>query len=81
VTKDSNPDFYLPVDFHGGLLDPNTGLVYLGKRLYDPVVGQWMTPAWEELANQLTTPTDVFIYRFNNNDPINRRHNITYMTG
>lgn len=81
VTKDSNPDFYLPVDFHGGLLDPNTGLVYLNKRLYDPVVGQWMTPAWEELANQLTTPTDVFIYRFNNNDPINRRHNITYMTG
>ncbi|XP_021940923.1 teneurin-m isoform X3 [Zootermopsis nevadensis] len=80
VTKDSNPDFYLPVDFHGGLLDPNTGLVYLSKRLYDPVVGQWMTPAWEELANQLTTPTDVFIYRFNNNDPINRRHNITYMT-
>ncbi|PNF42165.1 Teneurin-m [Cryptotermes secundus] len=80
VTKDSNPDFYLPVDFHGGLLDPNTGLVYLNKRLYDPVVGQWMTPAWEELANQLTTPTDVFIYRFNNNDPINRRHNITYMT-
>ncbi|XP_069696130.1 teneurin-m isoform X2 [Periplaneta americana] len=80
VTKDSNPDFYLPVDFHGGLLDPNTGLVYLGKRLYDPVVGQWMTPAWEELANKLTTPTDVFIYRFSNNDPINRRHNVTYMT-
>ncbi|PNF20246.1 Teneurin-m [Cryptotermes secundus] len=80
VTKDSKPDFYIPVDFHGGLLDPNTGLVYLNKRLYDPVVGQWMTPAWEELANQLTTPTDVFIYRFNNNDPINRRHNITYMT-
>ena len=81
VTKDSNPDFYLPVDFHGGLLDPNTGLVYLNKRLYDPVVGQWMTPAWEELANQLTTPTDVFIYRFNNNDPINRKHNVIYMTG
>jgi hypothetical protein len=40
-----------------------------------------MTPAWEKLAKQLTTPTDVFIYRFNNNDPINRRHNITYMTG
>ncbi|KAK7861848.1 hypothetical protein R5R35_013485 [Gryllus longicercus] len=80
VTKDSNPDFYLPVDFHGGLLDPNTGLVYLNKRLYDPAVGQWMTPAWEELANKLTTPTDVFIYRFNNNDPINPRHNTKYMT-
>ncbi|XP_049938928.1 teneurin-m [Schistocerca serialis cubense] len=80
VTKDSNPDFYLPVDFHGGLFDPNTGLVYIKKRLYDPVVGQWMTPAWEEMANQLTTPTDIFIYRFNNNDPINPRHVINYMT-
>ncbi|XP_063233060.1 LOW QUALITY PROTEIN: teneurin-m [Bacillus rossius redtenbacheri] len=80
VTKDSNPDFYLPVDFHGGLLDPNTGLVYLDKRLYDPTVGQWMTPAWEELANQLTAPTDVFIYRFQNNDPINPKSNVTYMT-
>lgn len=81
--KDSNPDFYLPVDFHGGLLDPNTGLVYIRKRWYDPVVGQWTTPAWEELANQLTTPTDVFIYRFSNNDPINPKNpnNITYMTG
>lgn len=30
-----------------------------------------MTPAWELLATKLTTPTDVFIYRFRNNDPIN----------
>lgn len=81
ISKDSNPDFYLPVDFHGGILDPNTGLVYLNKRLYDPSVGQWMTPAWEQLANQLATPTDVFIYRFSNNDPINRNLGINYMTG
>lgn len=81
VEKDSNPDFYLPVDFHGGILDPNTGLLYLHKRLYDPQVGQWMTPAWEQLANQFTTPTDVFIYRFNNNDPINPARNMSYMTG
>lgn len=63
IMKDSNPDFYLPVDFHGGLLDPNTRLVYLNKRLYDPEVGQWMIPAWEKLATKLTKPTDVFIYR------------------
>ncbi|XP_063907083.1 teneurin-m isoform X3 [Zophobas morio] len=80
IMLDTNPDFYLPVDFHGGILDPNTKLVYINKRLYDPVVGQWMTPAWEQLATKLTTPTDVFIYRFNNNDPINSKSTIDYMT-
>lgn len=79
---DSNPDFYLPVDFHGGLLDPHTQLVYIKGRLYDPSIGQWMTPAWEELASQLTAPTDVFIYRFHNNDPINPpQKRVNYMTG
>ncbi|KAK0093016.1 hypothetical protein PV326_000107, partial [Microctonus aethiopoides] len=80
IIKDTNPDFYLPIDFHGGLFDPNTKLVYLNKRLYDPTVGQWMTPAWEQMANELTTPTDIFIYRFCNNDPINPKQNVEYMT-
>ncbi|KAJ1529492.1 hypothetical protein ONE63_006265 [Megalurothrips usitatus] len=81
VQMDSNPDFYLPVDFHGGLLDPHTQLVYIKGRLYDPSIGQWMTPAWEELASQLTSPTDVFIYRFHNNDPINPpQKRVNYMT-
>ncbi|KAF3429442.1 hypothetical protein E2986_03836 [Frieseomelitta varia] len=80
IIKDTNPDFYLPIDFHGGLLDPNTKLVYLNKRLYDPTVGQWMTPAWEQMANELTTPTDIFIYRFRNNDPVNFKQNVEYMT-
>ncbi|XP_063992271.1 teneurin-m isoform X2 [Diachasmimorpha longicaudata] len=80
IIKDTNPDFYLPIDFHGGLFDPNTKLIYLNKRLYDPTVGQWMTPAWEQMANELTTPTDIFIYRFRNNDPINLKQNVEYMT-
>lgn len=48
--------------------------------MYDPVVGQWMTPSWERLATKLTTPTDVFIYRFQNNDPINPKTSVKYMT-
>ncbi|KAK2581810.1 hypothetical protein KPH14_002280 [Odynerus spinipes] len=80
IIKDTNPDFYLPIDFHGGLFDPNTKLIYLNKRLYDPTVGQWMTPAWEQMANELTTPTDIFIYRFRNNDPINFKQTVEYMT-
>ncbi|XP_025831537.1 teneurin-m isoform X2 [Agrilus planipennis] len=77
---DTNPDFYLPVDFHGGILDPNTKLIYLNKRLYDPIVGQWMTPVWEKLATKLFTPTDIFVYRFENNDPINSNVRVPYMT-
>ncbi|KAF5270057.1 hypothetical protein FQA39_LY08469 [Lamprigera yunnana] len=80
IVLDTNPDFYLPVDFHGGVYDPNTKLIFLSKKLYDPSVGQWMTPAWEKLATKLTTPTDIFIYRFKNNDPINSHTDVSYMT-
>ncbi|GJQ83081.1 hypothetical protein Trydic_g20093 [Trypoxylus dichotomus] len=80
IISDTNPGFYVAIDFHGGIYDPNTKLIYLHKRLYDPIVGQWMTPAWEQLATKLTTPTDVFIYRFQNNDPINPKSEVKYMT-
>lgn len=71
VIKDTNPEFFVPIGFHAGLMDPNTHLVYIDGRLYDPSVGQWMTPDWERLATQMELPTDVFTYRFRNNDPIN----------
>ncbi|KAL7013311.1 hypothetical protein ACKWTF_015326 [Chironomus riparius] len=71
IIKDTNPEFYVPIGFHGGLMDPNTNLIYINSRLYDPTVGQWMTPDWERLANNMVLPTDVFTYRFRNNDPIN----------
>ncbi|XP_063635677.1 teneurin-m isoform X1 [Cydia splendana] len=80
IIKDTNPGFYVPVDFHGGIFDYNTNLVYLDNRLYDPIVGQWMTPSWEHLATKLSLPTDIFIYRFKNNDPINKNQNVPYMT-
>ncbi|XP_075972354.1 teneurin transmembrane protein Ten-m isoform X3 [Anticarsia gemmatalis] len=80
ILKDSNPEFYVPVDFQGGIYDYTTNLIHLETRLYDPVVGQWMTPSWEHLASKLHLPTDIFIYRFKNNDPINRNQNIPYMT-
>ncbi|XP_046665298.1 teneurin-m isoform X3 [Homalodisca vitripennis] len=82
IIRDSNPDFFLPIDYQGGIPDPHTSLLYLKLRWYDPSVGQWMTPDWERLANQLTAPTDVFIYRFHNNDPINpdSSQQVNYMT-
>lgn len=79
IIKDSNPDLFVPIDFHGGLLDPNTRLIYMQKRLFDPTIGQWMTPLWEQLATEMSLPTDVFIYRFHNNDPVNRKESMQYM--
>ncbi|XP_015366041.1 PREDICTED: teneurin-m isoform X3 [Diuraphis noxia] len=82
LRKDSHPDLYIPVDFHGGILDPHTRLIYLDKKWYDPSVGQWITPDWERLSSRLSYPTDIFIYRFQNNDPISSSsaQNINYMT-
>jgi teneurin len=79
IIKDSNPNFYVPVDFHGGIIDPNSKLIYMESRLYDPSVGQWLTPSWEQLATEMSLPTDVFIYRFHNNDPVNRNEVMHYM--
>ncbi|XP_060653283.1 teneurin-m isoform X1 [Drosophila nasuta] len=77
--KDTKPDFFVPIDFHGGLIDPHTKLIYTERRQYDPTVGQWMTPLWETLATEMSNPTDVFIYRYHNNDPINRNKPQDYM--
>uniref|UniRef100_T1GEJ9 Uncharacterized protein n=1 Tax=Megaselia scalaris TaxID=36166 RepID=T1GEJ9_MEGSC len=79
VIKDTNPDFYVPIGFHGGLVDPHTKLVYMENRLYDPSVGQWMTPQWDTLVTEMSLPTDVFIYRFHNNDPVNLKEPMKYM--
>ncbi|XP_024082461.1 teneurin-m isoform X3 [Cimex lectularius] len=82
LISDTNPDFLVLVGYQGGIPDPHTGFLYLRKRWYDPMFGQWITPEWERLANQLTSPTDIFIYRFQNNDPINplNRQTVNYMT-
>lgn len=77
--KDTKPDFFVPIDFHGGLIDPHTKLIYTEMRQYDSTVGQWMTPLWETLATEMSNPTDVFIYRYHNNDPINRNKPQNYM--
>ncbi|XP_044314730.1 teneurin-m isoform X1 [Drosophila rhopaloa] len=79
IIKDTKPDFFVPIDFHGGLIDPHTKLVYTEQRQYDPHVGQWMTPLWETLATEMSHPTDVFIYRYHNNDPVNPNRPQNYM--
>jgi len=41
VIHDSNPSFYVPFGFAGGLYDRDTGLLRFGYRDYDPDVGRW----------------------------------------
>lgn len=43
VLFDSDPGFFLPIGFAGGLADPETGLVHLGYRDYEPASGRWTT--------------------------------------
>jgi RHS repeat-associated protein len=38
---DTNPDFFIPVGFAGGITDASTGLVRFGYRDYDSFAGRW----------------------------------------
>src|SRR5581483_6752190 len=44
VIRDSSPEFYLPIDFHKGVVEKNTGILIINGRPYDPTIGQWMVP-------------------------------------
>ncbi|XP_024941633.1 teneurin-a isoform X3 [Cephus cinctus] len=75
IVYDSNPYLYLPVDFCGGLLDQVTSLVHMPNgKVYDPLIGQWMSPLWENVLDRIATPTHLNLYRFNGNDPLDVRH-------
>lgn len=40
-------------------------------KVYDPLIGLWMSPNWENTVDRITTPTKLHQYRFNGNDPVN----------
>uniref|UniRef100_A0A8D8XG00 Tenascin-like protein n=1 Tax=Cacopsylla melanoneura TaxID=428564 RepID=A0A8D8XG00_9HEMI len=74
IVYDSNPYIYLPIDFCGGLLDQVTSLVHMPNgKIYDPLIGQWMSPQWENILDRLYSPRHLHPYRFNGNDPINAK--------
>lgn len=41
------------------------------KRVYDPLIGQFLTPDWETILDKLDAPEKIHLYRLNGNDPIN----------
>ncbi|XP_071744523.1 teneurin-m isoform X2 [Lepeophtheirus salmonis] len=80
IQHDSDITLDLHVDFSGGLVDQYTKLVHFGSRVYDPLLGQWMTPNWEKIGQNMHSPFQIFVYRFRNNDPINGDQNLPLMT-
>uniref|UniRef100_A0A8D0API8 Teneurin transmembrane protein 1 n=1 Tax=Sander lucioperca TaxID=283035 RepID=A0A8D0API8_SANLU len=80
VYQDTNPDFQLVIGFHGGLYDPLTRLVHLGRRDYDTLAGRWTSPnheLWGELSKE---PKPFNVYAFKNNCPVGRVEEVTEFT-
>ena len=49
-----------------------TSLVHMPNgKVYDPLIGQWMSPLWENVLERVANPTQLHLYRLNGNDPIN----------
>ncbi|KAH9517406.1 Teneurin-2 [Dermatophagoides farinae] len=83
VLFDSNPNLFVPVDFYGGIADPLTNLIHFNghqqqqQRLYDTLIGRWLTPNVDQLLekNLIKFPRFVNMYQFKQNDPINNNNN------
>jgi hypothetical protein len=50
-------------------------------KVYDPLIGQWMSPMWEGILDRISNPVQLHLYRFNGNDPINVQRNPQHLTG
>lgn len=50
-------------------------------KVYDPLIGQWMSPMWEGILDRVANPAQLHLYRFNGNDPINVWRNPQHLTG
>lgn len=55
----------------GMFREPETGLLLFGSHAYHPKLLQWMTPRWGHLTQPTRHVTDVYVYRFMNNNPFN----------
>ena len=52
--------------FAGGQMDPDTGLIRIGARDYDPAIGRWTTPDRRFPVHKSNT------YVYADGDPVNR---------
>ncbi|XP_023817817.1 teneurin-4 isoform X1 [Oryzias latipes] len=82
VYLDTNPSFQLIIGYQGGLYEPLSKLVYMGRRDYDVLTGRWTTPdheIWKRLNSDHIVPFN--LYMFKNNNPLsNNEDTKCYMT-
>ncbi|XP_073343268.1 teneurin-4 isoform X5 [Pagrus major] len=82
VYLDTNPSFQLIIGYQGGLYEPLSKLVHLGRRDYDVLAGRWTTPdhdIWKRLNSRRIVPFN--LYMFKNNNPLSNNEEIKcYMT-
>ncbi|XP_078099381.1 teneurin-4 isoform X6 [Sander vitreus] len=82
VYLDTNPSFQLVIGYQGGLYEPLSRLVHMGRRDYDVLAGRWTTPnhdVWKRLNSNHIVPFN--LYMFKNNNPLSNNEEIKcYMT-
>ncbi|XP_054829987.1 teneurin-4 isoform X9 [Eublepharis macularius] len=82
IYMDTNPNFQIIIGYQGGLYDPLTKLIHMGKRDYDVLAGRWTSPdheIWKRLSSSNIMPFN--LYMFKNNNPISNSQDIKcYMT-
>ncbi|XP_075583728.1 teneurin-4 isoform X3 [Pelecanus crispus] len=82
IYMDTNPNFQIIIGYHGGLYDPLTKLIHMGRRDYDVLAGRWTSPdhdMWKQLSSNNIMPFN--LYMFKNNNPISNSQDIKcYMT-
>ncbi|CAO2613787.1 Tenm4 [Lemmus lemmus] len=77
IYTDTNPNFQIIIGYHGGLYDPLTKLVHMGRRDYDVLAGRWTSPdhdLWKRLRSSSIVP--FHLYMFKNNNPISNSQDI-----
>ncbi|KAM5223725.1 teneurin-4 isoform 13-T14 [Hipposideros larvatus] len=77
IYMDTNPNFQIIIGYHGGLYDPLTKLVHMGRRDYDVLAGRWTSPdheLWKHLSSNNIMPFN--LYMFKNNNPISNSQDI-----
>ncbi|MEQ2310603.1 Teneurin-4 [Ameca splendens] len=82
VYLDTNPSFQLVIGYQGGLYEPLSKLVHMGKRDYDVLAGRWTTPdreIWSRLNNNHIVPFNLYMFR-NNNPLSNNEETKCFMT-
>ena len=69
---ESNGDkIWVGVGPWGHFREPITGIVIINGQAYHPRLLQWLTPQWQQLLKPSRHVTDVYVYRFFGNDPMN----------